>query len=275
MTFGARLSSAVGGLGPLCVGIDPHPGLIAAWGLGDDVDGLARFGEACLAAFAGQLAVVKPQSAFFERHGSRGIAVLEHLLAGFAGAGTLTILDVKRGDVGSTMAGYADAYLAPGAPLGADAVTLSPYLGFGSLEPALAVAAAAHRGVFVLARTSNPEGDGVQLASVGGVGGVTVAQSVVDHAAGRNVGRPCGDVGVVVGATIAHGLDLSRLNGPVLAPGLGAQGATPADVRARFADVSGIVLPTASRSVLSAGPDPTALRGAASAVRDELVAALR
>jgi orotidine-5'-phosphate decarboxylase len=270
--FGARLSAAVGERGALCVGIDPHPGLLASWGLTDDADGLARFADACVAAFAGHVAVVKPQSAFFERHGSRGIAVLEELLAAFAGSPTLTILDVKRGDIGSTMDGYADAYLGVGAPLGADAVTLSPYLGFESLSAALATAADAGRGAFVLARTSNPEGAPVQLAEFGGR---RTAQSMVDGAAARNAGaRPLGDVGVVVGATREHGLDLSALNGPVLAPGLGAQGAGPADIAAIFGGVRGIVLPAASRSVLAAGPVVGSLRGAAQSLRDELAAAV-
>jgi orotidine-5'-phosphate decarboxylase len=268
--FGARLAEAVAAHGPLCAGIDPHPSLLAGWGLTDDVDGLDRFAAACVEALAGQVAVVKPQSAFFERHGSGGIAVLERLLAGFAGSGTLTLLDVKRGDIGSTMDAYADAYLAVGAPLGADAVTLSPYLGSGSLEPAFAAAAAAGRGVFVLARTSNPEGAEVQLATVGGR---TVAQGVVDAAAERNAGAdPLGPVGVVIGATHDHGLDLSALNGPVLAPGVGAQGAGPADIAARFAGLRGVVLPAASRSLLAAGPDPSALRAAAHALRDDLAA---
>jgi orotidine-5'-phosphate decarboxylase len=258
--------------GPLCVGIDPHPALLVAWGLTDDPDGLSRFADACAAAFAGHVAVVKPQSAFFERHGWRGIAVLERLLAAFAGTPTLTILDVKRGDIGSTMDGYADAYLGVGAPLAADAITLSPYLGFGSLVPALDTAADAGRGAFVLARTSNPEGAQVQLAEFAGR---AAAQSIVDGAAARNAGStPLGDVGVVVGATREHGLDLSGLNGPVLAPGLGAQGAAPADIAAVFADVHGLVLPAASRSVLAAGPAVPALRGAAEALRDELVAAV-
>ncbi len=269
--FGTRLTAAVTALGNLCVGIDPHPALLAEWGLTDDAEGLARFCDGCVEAFAGHIAVVKPQSAFFERHGSAGIAVLEPLLAAFTGTGTLVILDVKRGDIGSTMDGYADAYLAVQAPLGADAVTLSPYLGFGALGPGLTAAAEAGRGVFVLARTSNAEGEGVQLASVGGV---TVAQSVVDAAAARNAAAaPLGDVGVVVGATADHDLDLSTLNGPVLAPGLGAQGAGPADIAARFGGLAGIVLPSASRSVLRAGPSVAALRGAAQVLRDELATA--
>jgi orotidine-5'-phosphate decarboxylase len=270
--FGARLAHAVADLGPLCAGIDPHPALLASWGLTDDASGLARFAEACAEAFAGHVAVVKPQSAFFERHGSRGVAVLEELLSAFAGTPTLTILDVKRGDIGSTMDGYADAYLGVGAPLGADAVTLSPYLGFGSLSAALDTAADAGRGAFVLARTSNPEGADVQLAEFGGR---RTAQSMVDGAAARNAGvTPLGDTGVVVGATREHGLDLSALNGPVLAPGLGAQGAAPADLPAIFAGVQGLVLPAASRSVLTAGPEVAPLRAAAVSLRDELAAAV-
>ncbi|GEL16613.1 orotidine-5'-phosphate decarboxylase [Pseudonocardia asaccharolytica] len=267
-SFGHRLVAAVDAHGPLCVGIDPHPGLLAAWGLADDAAGLERFAMTALEALAGYVAVVKPQSAFFERHGSAGIAVLERLLAATAGTSTLSLLDVKRGDIGSTMDGYADAYLRVGAPLGADAVTLSPYLGLGSLAPALRAAAEAGRGVFVLARTSNPEGAEVQLADRDGR---SVAQVVVDGVAGLNAGTtPLGDVGVVVGATADHGLALGGLNGAVLAPGVGAQGAAPGDVAARFAGVCGLVLPTASRSVLRAGPDPAAVRAAAQALRDEV-----
>ncbi|WP_226351529.1 orotidine-5'-phosphate decarboxylase [Pseudonocardia sp. ICBG601] len=272
MSVAARLGEAVAAHGPLCVGIDPHPALLAAWDLTDDADGLAAFADRCHTAFAGAVSVVKPQSAFFERHGSAGVAVLERLLAGYAGTGTLTLLDAKRGDIGSTMDGYADAYLRVGAPLGADALTLSPYLGFGSLEPALTAADEAGRGVFVLARTSNPDGAAVQCATA--PGGVSVAQQMVDDAAARNAdARPGGAVGVVVGGTHDHGLDLSALNGPVLVPGLGAQGASPADVVARFAGTTGPVLPVSARGVLRAGPDPSALRDAAHALSEELASA--
>jgi orotidine-5'-phosphate decarboxylase len=216
------------------------------------------------------VAVVKPQSAFFERHGSAGVAALERTLVDAREAGLLTVLDVKRGDIGSTMGGYADAYLADGAPLAADAVTLTPYLGFGSLRPALDAAADTGRGVFVLARTSNPDGAEVQQARAGGR---SVAQAVVDAAGAANAGHaPLGGVGVVVGATHDHGLALAGLNGPVLAPGLGAQGATPKDLTARFAQVNGLVLPSVSRSLLGRGPDPAALRAEAARWREELAA---
>jgi orotidine-5'-phosphate decarboxylase len=266
--FGARLAAAVAAHGPLCVGIDPHPGLLADWSLPDDADGLDRFSRGVVDALAGRVALVKPQSAFFERHGSAGVAALERLLAHAREVGLLTVLDVKRGDIGSTMDGYARAYLADGAPLAADAITVSPYLGFGSLMPAVELAAATGRGLFVLACTSNPEGTSVQSATLDGR---SVAQSVVDAAAELNAGAtPLGDVGVVVGATGAHGLALGGLNGAVLAPGLGAQGATPADLAARFAGVGGMVLPAASRSVLARGPDPAALRAAVAELAAQL-----
>ncbi len=268
--FGERLTAAVAEHGPLCAGIDPHASLLAQWGLPVDATGLERFAMTCAEAFAGQVAVVKPQSAFFEAHGSAGVAVLERLIAAFAGTGTLVLADVKRGDIGSTMAAYAQAYLGEGSPLAADAVTVSPYLGFGSLDPALDLAEQTGRGLFVLALTSNKEGPQVQRAR--GENGVPVAQTMVDEAAARNEGAtPLGSVGLVIGATVGRTeLDLSRLNGPVLAPGFGAQGAGVDDLGRVFGDHLRHVLPASSRDILRHGPDVAALRGAALRVRDSL-----
>lgn len=277
--FGARLAAVVAQRGPLCVGIDPHPELLRAWGLESDADGLQRFALACVDALAGEVAVLKPQSAFFEAHGAAGIAVLQRVITTGRAAGALVLLDVKRGDIGSTMAAYAAAYLADGAPLAADAVTLSPYLGVGSLEPALQAAQRTGRGAFLLARTSNPESEPVQRALT--PSGRTVAQSVVDAAARRNAGAdPLGPVGVVIGATRGSasdvpGLELDELNGPVLAPGVGAQGATVADLPRVFGAAVRHVLPATAREVLRAGPDPAALREAALRVRDEAAAVTR
>jgi orotidine-5'-phosphate decarboxylase len=270
--FGARLRAAVAERGPFCAGVDPHPELLRQWECPPDVGGLKRFAAICVEALAGEVAVVKPQSAFFEAYGSAGIAVLEQLIAGMSAGGALVLLDVKRGDIGSTMSAYAAAYLADGSPLAADAVTLSPYLGFDSLRPAVELAGETGRGVFVLARTSNPEGAAVQQANA--CGGRSVAQSVVDSAAECNAGaEPLGAVGVVVGATsVAGELDLSGLNGPILAPGFGAQGATAADLPRVFGGAAGRVLPASAREVLRAGPDPSALRDAALRARDELAA---
>jgi orotidine-5'-phosphate decarboxylase len=261
--FGTRLQTAVDARGPLCVGIDPHPGLLTAWGLPVDAGGLERFSLTVVEALADRVAVLKPQSAFFERFGSRGIAVLERVLAAIRSAGAVALLDVKRGDIGSTVAGYAAAYLDPASTLCADAVTASPYLGFGSLRPLLDAAAEHDRGVFVLALTSNPEGAAVQRAV--GPDGRTVAQAILDDVAASNAAADgLGSVGVVVGATVRdHGHRLDHLRGPILAPGVGAQGATIADLPAVFGAALPWVLPSVSREVLGAGPDVPALRAAA------------
>lgn len=258
--FGARLAAAVAARGALCAGVDPHPGLLVAWGLSVDVSGLERFALGATEAIAGEVAVIKPQSAFFEAFGAAGVAVLERVVKAAKDAGALVLLDVKRGDIGSTMAAYTAAYLADGAELEADAITVSPYLGFGSLEPALKQAAEGGKGLFVLARTSNPEAQALQNALL--PNGKTVAQSIVDAAASVNAGaEPFGGIGVVVGATVTPGeLDLSALNGPVLAPGFGAQGATTADLRKVFGEALTGVLPASSRDILKHGPDADALR---------------
>jgi orotidine-5'-phosphate decarboxylase len=155
-------------------------------------------------------------------------------------------------------------------------VTVSPYLGFESLRPLLSLAAQTGRGVFVLALTSNPEGASVQHAR--GADGRTVAQTILDAVAAENAGRhPLGSVGVVVGATVTGaGLehDLSALNGPLLAPGIGAQGATAADLEAVFGTAIGNVLPSSSREVLGAGPTLEGLREAAARTLDAISATL-
>ncbi|MDG4668914.1 orotidine-5'-phosphate decarboxylase [Mycobacterium sp. 236(2023)] len=261
--FGERLAGAVAQRGPLCLGIDPHPELLQAWGLGVDADGLARFSDICVAAFEG-FAIVKPQVAFFEAYGSAGFAVLERTIAGLRDAGVLVLADAKRGDIGSTMAAYAAAW-AGDSPLACDAVTASPYLGFGSLQPLLDVAADRGRGVFVLAATSNPEGATVQRAESGGR---TVAQSMVDAAAAINQPGWPGSVGVVVGATLTDPPDVSALNGPVLVPGVGAQGGRPDALAGLGGARPGQLLPAVSREVLRAGPDLSAVRDAAERLRD-------
>ena len=274
--YGERLRTAMAERGPLCVGIDPHAALLSRWALPDTVDGLETFAMTCVEAFAGQVAAVKPQSAFFERFGSRGVAVLERTLEGLREAGTLSLLDVKRGDIGTTMAGYAEAYLSDASPLRADAITVSPYLGYESLRPALDLAAARGRGVFVLTLTSNPEGASVQHAALAGrTGAASVVEGLrEDNAAARAAGL-LGSVGMVVGATVGTavvdlGLDLAAASGPVLAPGIGAQGGTALALHATFGTAVTQVLGSSSREVLTAGPDTARLREAALRVSGEL-----
>lgn len=263
-SFGERLVAAGAERGRLCVGIDPHPHLLEAWGLPVDVNGLRSFSLRCVEAFADTAAVVKPQVAFFERFGSRGFAVLEEALAGLREQGCLSLADAKRGDIGSTMAGYAQAWLGEDSPLRSDAVTVSPYLGVGALSPVFDLAEDTGRGVFVLAATSNPEAVALQSLSVDGR---SVAQRVVDELAQRNASavRPdttVGALGVVVGATLEAPPALDQLNGPVLLPGVGAQGATPADVRELTAAAPELGFANVSRAILSQGPNVSDLRKA-------------
>lgn len=271
--FGARLRRAMDERGPLCVGIDPHAALLADWGLSDDIAGLERFTRTVVEALADRVAVLKPQSAFFERFGSRGIAVLEQAVADSRAAGALVLMDAKRGDIGSTMAAYAATYLDPASPLFSDAVTVSPYLGYGSLRPALDLARESGTGVFVLALTSNPEGAEVQHAVR--ADGASVAATMLGHVKSENAdAAPMGSYGAVVGATLgdtlgAAGVDLA-INGPLLAPGIGAQGATPADLPRVFGAAVRDVVPNVSRGVLRHGPDVAALRASAARFAGEV-----
>lgn len=270
-SFGARFVAAVADRGPFCVGIDPHAALLHEWGLDDDVAGLERFALTVVEAVAPSCALVKPQSAFYERFGSRGVAVLERVVAASKAAGALVLMDVKRGDIGSTSAAYADAYLDPASPLGSDAMTVSPYLGLGSLDPFVDAARRHDAGLFVLALTSNKEGPEVQHAVVADSStGERVADRVLSHLRALNEGAtPLGSFGAVVGATIDTDADLD-VNGPLLAPGYGAQGGTAADVRRIFGAVAAHVTPSSSREVLRAGPSPEAMRDVVRRANDEL-----
>ncbi|MGC0271530.1 orotidine-5'-phosphate decarboxylase [Pseudactinotalea sp. Z1739] len=276
--FGSRLAAAMDARGPLCVGIDPHPQLLAHWGLDNGTSGVREFSLRALEAVGPHVAAVKPQAAFFERLGSAGPALLAEVVQAARSAGVLCIVDAKRGDIGSTMAAYAQAFLGDDSDLAGDAVTLSPFLGYDSLAPALDLAGRTGRGVFVLALTSNPAGATIQHARA--EDGRTVAATIAAHAARSNAtevaaGAPLGSVGLVVGATVANapeitGTDLAAVRGPLLAPGLGAQGASAAELPGTFADAIPAVLATASRSVLGAGPDPAAMARTARALAGEL-----
>ena len=272
--FGDRLAAAMDEYGPLCAGIDPHPSLLQAWGLEDSAESLRTFTTAVYEGCAPYAAALKPQVALFERHGSAGLAVLEELFARAAEDRVLIVADAKRGDIGSTMKAYADAWL------GTDSVTLSPYLGFESLRPALDAAITNQRGTFVLALTSNPEGKSVQHVGKAEDTGA-VAKQVIAAATAENTAQTwerMGSCGLVVGATVGEALkelaiDLSTFNGPILSPGYGAQGASAEDLYRIFAGVESQVLVNSSRSVLSAGPQPTDLARAAQSARDDLVRA--
>lgn len=249
MTFGQRLRAAFDSLGHLCVGIDPHPYLLRAWGLPDDATGLRSFSNLVIDASIGRAAIVKPQVAFFERHGSAGFAVLEEVLATARASGLLVIADAKRGDVGTSVEAYGQAWLSPGSPLEADAVTVSAFQGFGSLAAVIDTAETHAKGVFVLAATSNPESTEPQSARIthGSRSGLMVGAGIVTQVAEWNSqsaarsrvtesrrvdtgplsprvstsgtassGRGIGSVGVVLGATVdfdSLGIDMGALGG--------------------------------------------------------------
>jgi orotidine-5'-phosphate decarboxylase len=274
-TFGDRVAAAVRATGPLCAGIDPSPELLQDWGLTDDANGLRIFGQLCVDAFAGEVGVVKPQVAFFERHGAAGLAELERLVALARAAGLVVINDAKRGDIDTTAQAYADAWLGDASPLAADAVTAHAYLGLGALGPLVRLAAGNGRGVIVVVRSSNPEGRSLQQAVT--AEGPSVEDMLLGEIAALNgsAAVPAGTVGAVIGATLPRSeFPLDQLRGVILAPGLGAQGAGPADVAERFAGCApGSVLPSTSRGLLGHGPDPDTLRSRArSLVRDLSVA---
>ena len=265
LTFGERLAAAIASRGNLCVGIDPQRTVLKAWGLDDSADGARELGLRVVEASAGRVSAVKTQVAFFERFGAAGFSALERVLAAARDAGLLVIADAKRGDIGSTLEGYGDAWLAPGSPLEADALTVNPFLGIGALRGAVDLAQHNGKGLFVLAATSNPEGFEPQSAMLGTGDrqGTSVAAGIVEDVRSLNADAhgPVGSIGLVLGATAAFpalGIDLDGIAGPpatpVLAPGFGHQGAQLADFRSIFGPAAGSTLASVSRTVLGAGP---------------------
>jgi len=258
-SFGQRLDAVFDSVGQLCVGIDPHSYLLSEWGLPDSAAGVRQFGLAVIEAVAGRAGIVKPQVAFFERHGSAGYRALEEVLAAARQAGIMVIADVKRGDLGTSVEAYGQAWLTPGSPLEADAMTMVAYQGTGSIEAPLALAEVNGKGVFVLAATSNPEG--VELQQAVRADGRTVAASIVDDVVGWNAthaGESTGSIGVVLGATVDfgdYGIDLASIaRTPVLAPGFGHQGAGYSQLSEIYGASAPYAIVSASRSILTAGP---------------------
>lgn len=241
-----------GSFGPLCVGIDPSADSLELWGLPDVADGALEFSRVVIESAAGRVGIVKPQVGYFERFGSAGFAALEQVIADAHAAGLTVIADAKRGDIGTTMEGYAAAWLGDG-PLGCDAMTSSPYQGFDALEPAFDRAESTASTVFVLCATSNPDAPGIQGAQLGG----RSLPSIVAERARERSGNDY-TVGLVVGATRSlaeSGLTESDLvETLILAPGFGAQGASLTDLSAIFGRASSWVIPSVSRSVVRGGP---------------------
>ena len=267
LTFGDKLGAVFDRSGHLCVGIDPHAWMLDRWGLDDSADGAREFGLRVVEAAWNRAGIVKPQVSFFERFGSAGYQALERVIAEARAAGILVIADAKRGDIGSTQQAYGEAWLRPGSPLESDAVTLSPYLGLGSLQSSLELAEAAGKGVFVLAATSNPEAAGLQTARVVETERTVAASMLAGVAAWNNAQkdsseRRFGSIGVVLGATLelsdfGIGIDEEQHGPavPVLAPGFGHQGAEVSETRRVYGALTPGVIVSESRGLLGAGPD--------------------
>jgi len=268
----------------LCVGIDPRldrmPPEVTVGREGDVEAILTRFGFELLDVTAPHAACFKPQIAFFEAHGLPGLRAFAAIVQEARRRDLLVIGDVKRGDIGSTAIAYARAYLAPGADLEVDAITINPYLGADALEPFVQQAAAHGKGLYVLVRTSNPGGADLQELAVDGGTRVFQRVAAMVRALGQShrsatTGLSC--VGAVIGATTPAALEALRgemPDTPFLVPGYGAQGGTAADVAAAFRpDGSGAVV-NASRSIsYPAPPDGdwrAAVERAARAAREDL-----
>ena len=267
-TFANRFAAARAERGPLAWGLDPSGAILEAWTLGDTPDGLDRFADIALRAAEGTVGLVKLQAAFYERHGWRGFRTLQRLIADGRSAGLLVIVDAKRGDVGTTNDAYAEAFLGADAPLGADALTVHPYLGLGAMGSFIARAHESGSCLLIVTRSSNPEGRPVQSATE--ASGRSVEAGLLRQIGELNARLAPGEVGpvgAVVGPThMEPELDLAATNGLYLAPGVGAQGATPADVARVFAGCPDRVIPSASRSLLVGGPDVSRLRDGAAAL---------
>ena len=256
LTFADRLAAEVERKrSQLVVGLDPHPDLLPVELRGD----VARFCCGIVDAVAPYAVAVKPQLAFFEALGADGLRALEDACRYARDAGLLVIADGKRGDIGSTARAYAAAYLEPrpaGPPV-ADALTVNPYLGEDSLEPFLQAARLHGSGVFVLVRTSNAGAADIQdlALSDGKPLWQHVARLVHEWGAGLVGERGLSCVGAVVGATMPRAVGDARRTMPqavFLLPGVGAQGATPADVARAFTSGPASALVNASRSVIYA-----------------------
>lgn len=275
-TFASRFAAVRSAYGPLSWGLDPSGAILDAWEVGDTPDGLDRFADLALSAAAGTVGVVKLQSAFYERHGWRGFRTLQRLIVDARSTGLLVIVDAKRGDVGTTNDAYAEAFLGADAPLGADALTVHPYLGLGAMSAFVARAHESGSCLLVVTRSSNPEGRGVQAARHGS--GRSVEEELlvgIGELNSRLAPGEIGPAGAVLGPThMEPELDLVSVQGLFLAPGVGAQGATSADVARVFASCPERVIPSASRSLLSGGPDIQHLRDRAKALASEFAEAL-
>lgn len=270
-TFAARLQQKIAEHSPLCVGIDPSASLLKSCNLPNTPEGALEFGKRVLEAAEYRISLLKPQSAFFERFGSGGLQALEELTRLARSREVLVLLDGKRGDIDTTGAAYAEGYFSSTTTLRVDAVTVHVYLGLAALDPFFDIAVRAEGGVFVVVRSSNPEGRELQTARL--ANGETVAQNLCREITARNRGQggSLGYLGAVVGATCddAEQTAAAMPQSFILAPGVGAQGATLQDVLTRMPSAKGRVLPNVSRAILANGGSVAEIRSTIRSLQDQ------
>jgi orotidine-5'-phosphate decarboxylase len=281
--FADRLAEAVERKGsPLCVGLDPMPDRLPTELRGPDLAASYElFCRGIVDAVADVAVAVKPQSAFFEALGSRGVAVFERVCEYAQAAGLLVVGDVKRGDIPSTAEAYATAFLEPRGdePPLADIITVSAYMGGDSVEPFLRACREHGRGIFCLLKTSNPgSGDVQDLPLADGRPLWQHVAGLVDGWGADLVGESgLSSVGAVVGATHPGVVQAARRLLPravLLILGVGAQGAQAEELAPAFAEHPAGGLVSTSRSVLYADSGP-GWQEAAAAAATELAAQLR
>ena len=275
--FADRFETVADRRSPLCIGLDPAPETLKAWDLPYSAEGVRVFGLEMVEALGDMVGVFKPQVAFFERFGWQGLRALDEVMRHIRSADALAIADVKRMDIGHTLEAYGAAWIGPDAGIPADAITLGAYMGSGSLAPVVRRAVEHGAGLFVVVRSSNPEGETLQRART--EDGRPVAIALADDLSAFNgkalAASGNGPCGAVIGATQDDAeeiLDHLR-TALILAPGIGAQGATMADCRSRFGRAAARrTLPSVSRQAAHAGPARKTLRETVERLRDEAFA---
>jgi orotidine-5'-phosphate decarboxylase len=269
--FAARLHQKIVEHSPLCVGVDPSASLLKSCNLPNTPEGAFEFGKRVLEAADFRISLLKPQSAFFERFGSAGLKAVEELTTLARSREVLVLLDGKRGDIDTTGAAYAEGYFSSTTTLRVDAVTTHVYLGLAALDPFLDIAVRAEGGVFVVVRSSNPEGRELQTARM--ANGETVAQNLCREITLRNrkQGEGLQYLGAVVGATCDDAAETvdAMPQSFILAPGVGAQGATIQDVLQRMPSARGRVLPNVSRAILANGGSVSDIRTTIRSLQDQ------
>lgn len=256
------LAKAIHSISRLCVGLDPSRHQLERWGLSPDLVGLKAFADLSLEQVIGKASIVKPQVAFFEQFGAAGFQVLQELISELRRADVFVIADAKRGDIGSTMAGYMRAWLTGGG-FDANALTVHSFLGMDVIPDAASGSGIdSDRGFFALCATSNPEGASIQQSRTHEQ---PLARYIFDEAERISANQDY-TVGVVIGATLdleLFGLgDLRTRKSeiPILAPGFGAQGAKLSELETTFGESASMVLPSLSRELMGDNPDGFGIR---------------